>query len=107
VYDKEFAYTNDQINALKSKTASLQDTIDEKLDGVTSNQAEMIVEIDALKENIRELSGRIEDNEHLIKNVVEKDLSEQDAILTDTKNRKSRDRTEATAGISRSRTRRC
>jgi tol-pal system protein YbgF len=83
VYDKEFTYTNDQINALNRKTASIQDTIDDKLAGVNSNQAEMMVEVDSLKNNIRELSGRIEDNEHIIENVVEKDLSEQDAIRAD------------------------
>ncbi len=56
-----------------------------KLSTVNSNQAEMMVEIDRLKEDLKELSGRVEDNEHILKNSVEKDLSEQDAIQADLK----------------------
>ncbi len=89
-YDKEFAYINDQINNLNQKTSSLQESIDnkansmnEKLSAVNSNQAEIMVEIDQLKEDLKELSGRIEDNEYILKNTVEKDLSEQDAIRAD------------------------
>ncbi len=89
-YDKEFAYTNDQINNLNQKTSSLQESIDnkansmnEKLSAVNSNQSEIMVEIDQLKEDLKELSGRIEDNEYILKNTVEKDLSEQDAIRVD------------------------
>jgi tol-pal system protein YbgF len=43
----------------------------------------MMVEIESVKNNLRDLSGRIEDNDHMIKDVVEKDLSEQDAIRAD------------------------
>jgi tol-pal system protein YbgF len=83
VYDQEFAYTNDQINALNKKTSQLQDSIDDKLTGINSNQAELMVEMGSLRDNIRDLSGRIEDNEYILKNVVEKDLTEQDAIRAD------------------------
>jgi tol-pal system protein YbgF len=89
-YDKQFTYINDQINNLNRKTSTLQETIDnkisslnEKLSTVNSNQAEMMVEIDRLKEDLKELSGRVEDNEHILKNSVEKDLTEQDAIRAD------------------------
>jgi tol-pal system protein YbgF len=80
LHDTEFAYINDQITNLNRKTASLQKAVDEDLNSVNSNQAEIMVEINQLKEDIRDLSGRVEDNEYIIKNIVEKDLSAQDEI---------------------------
>ncbi|MDB9822764.1 tol-pal system protein YbgF [Deltaproteobacteria bacterium] len=80
VYDKQISYTNDQISNLNRKTAGIQESIDEKLSSINSNQAEMIAEVDQLKGDIRELTGRVEDNEYIIKHTVEKDLSEEDAI---------------------------
>ena len=68
-YDKEFTYINDQINNLNKKTSSTDDqlrSMDERLGTANSNQAEMTVEIDQLKEDLKELSGRIEDNEYII-----------------------------------------
>ena len=85
-YDKEFAYINDQINNLNKKTSSIDEQLsatNEKLNTTNSNQAEMMVEIDRLKEDLNELSGRIEDNEYVLKNTVEKDLGEQDALKAD------------------------
>jgi len=80
LHDTEFAYINDQITKLNRNTASLQKAVDEDLNSVNSNQAEIMVEIDQLKEDIRDLSGRVEDNEYIIKNIVEGDLSAQDEI---------------------------
>lgn len=103
VYDKEFAYLNDQIMVLNRKVTKLENSIDPridakidamvktsetrlksnmelKLEAVHSNQAEAGVEMDQLKRRLEELSGRIEDNEHIIKRAVEKDLSAQDTI---------------------------
>jgi tol-pal system protein YbgF len=80
VYDQQFSYTNDQINNLNRKTAVLQETVDEKLTSINSNQAEIIAELEQLKETIRDLAGRVEDNEYIIKHTVEKDLSEEDAV---------------------------
>jgi tol-pal system protein YbgF len=80
LHDTEFAYINDQITRLNRDTASLQKAVDEDLNSVNSNQAEIMVEIDQLKEDIRDLSGRVEDNEYIIKNIVEKDLTAQDEI---------------------------
>lgn len=85
-YDKEFAYINDQINNLNKKTSSIDEQLsatNEKLNTANSNQAEMMVEIDRLKEHLNELLGRIEDNEYILKNTVEKDLGEQDALKED------------------------
>jgi len=85
-YDKEFTYINDQINNLNKKTSSTDDqlrSMDERLGTANSNQAEMTVEIDRLKEDLNELSGRIEDNEYILKNTVEKDIGEQETIQAD------------------------
>ena len=89
-YDKQFAYTEDQISNLNRKTTSLQEAIDEKLTSIdeklisiNANQAQMMIEVNQLKDDIRDLSGRVEDNEYLIKTAIEKDLTEQDAILED------------------------
>ena len=57
--------------------------MDERLGTANSNQAEMTVEIDQLKEDLKELSGRIEDNEYILKNAVEKDLGELETIQAD------------------------
>lgn len=85
-YDKEFAYINDQINNLNKKTSSIDDqliSMNERLGTVNANQAQMTVEMDRLKEDLNRLSGRIEDNEYILKNTVEKDLGEQETIQAD------------------------
>lgn len=89
VYDKEFAYLNDQIVSLNRRVSKLQESLntklgrsalDSRLNAIHSSQAQMRVEIDQLKGKVGDLSGRIEDNEHIIKRAVERDLSEQDAL---------------------------
>ena len=88
VYDREFTYLNDQIITLNRRVTKLQGTIDTKLSSeldsrlklIRSSQSEARVEVDQLKGEIKELSGRIEENEHIIKRAVERDLSDQDAM---------------------------
>jgi len=88
VYDKEFSYLNDQIVGLNRRVTKLQTSIDSKLGkdldtrlkSIHSNQAEMRVELDQLKGKIGNLSGRVEDNERVVKRAIERDLKEQDAI---------------------------
>ena len=76
--DQEFIkYTNDQIVALKKTTEELKQVTGQNIDTVNSSQASILVEIEALKKEIRELSGRVEDNEHLIKYNLEKELGEE------------------------------
>ena len=91
VYDKEFAYMNDQIVNLNKRISGLENSVDEELNdkekgfesdlqSINSYQSELRLEIDQLRGSVQELSGRIEENEHLLKRSVEKDLNEQDAI---------------------------
>ena len=61
IYDKEFSYTNDRLNNLNKKTSGLQESIDTKLSSISSSQADIIVETGKLKEDIRELSGRVDE----------------------------------------------
>ena len=88
VHDKEMTYLNDQIQSLNKRVATLQQTLesqlgkelDAKLEGLYNSQAEMRVDIDGMKESLGRLSGRVEDNEHIIKRSVERDLGAQDTI---------------------------
>lgn len=85
--DEKFAYTNDQINAANRKIASLEETIDrtidQKLSNMNSNQADLRLEIDQLKEEISSLSGRVEESEYLVKHSLEKDLTSQDTLSSE------------------------
>ena len=76
-------YTTDQINALQKVTAELKETTGTKIDTINSSQASIMVEIESLKNDLRELAGRVEDNEHLIKYNLEKDLGEQGDAKTE------------------------
>lgn len=90
VYDREFTYLNDEVNALNRRVTQLQETvggslardIDGKLEQFRSNQKEMRLELDELKGEIQGLSGRTEDNENILKRTVEKDLGQQEMIRT-------------------------
>lgn len=88
VYDKELTILNDQVNALNRRVTDIQETIDTtmtrdleaRLEQIRSNQKTVRLEIDELRGEIQNLSGRTEDNEHLVKRVVERDVGLQDAL---------------------------
>ena len=84
VYDKEFAYFNDQIAALNRRVTRVEGKMDAKLgsdlESFQSNQAEFRVEIDQLKRELGEMTGRVEDNERVIRHTFEKDLGNQDTM---------------------------
>ncbi|MCJ7595840.1 MAG: tol-pal system protein YbgF [Desulfobacterales bacterium] len=87
VYDKEFTYLNDQMIALNKRVKTLEENldtkvnrdIDSKVTSIRSNQADLRVEIEQVQGEVKRLSGRVEENEHLIKRAVERDLGDQDA----------------------------
>jgi tol-pal system protein YbgF len=87
VTEEKLAYTNDQINLANKRISSVEEsvdkTIDQKLSVLTANQAALRVELDQLKDNMRNLSGRVEENEYLVKHSVEKDLTSQDTTRAD------------------------
>jgi len=84
VYDREFAYMNDQIVALNSRINKLEESlgsdVDSRLKSMNTRQAEVGTEMDQLKREMGELSGRVEDNEQVLKRAVERDLGKQDAM---------------------------
>lgn len=80
VYDKEFAYLNDQVIALNKRVRTLEDGMDNRLDPMRSSQAEIQSDLERMRGEIRRLSGRVEENEHLLKRAVERDLTEQDTM---------------------------
>jgi len=85
VTNNELTYLNDQIIALNKRVAKLEESLggdlDTRLNAIHSRQAEVGAEMDQVKTEISGLSGRVEDNEQLIRRTVEKDLSKQDAIV--------------------------
>jgi len=92
ISDREISYLNDQIMTLNNKVAKLQESMQNKIDrndlegnieprlkAIHNRQAETEVEIDQLKRSNETLSGRVEDNELIIKRTVERDLGEQES----------------------------
>ncbi len=88
VTKEEVVYLNDQIVALNSRVDKLQQTVDKKLESdmeskiepIRVNQAEMGAELDKVKEQIQAISGRVQDNNLLIKRIVEKDTTPVDTL---------------------------
>lgn len=86
VYDREMTILNDEINALNRRVTQIQETmnttlttdLEARLDQIRTNQKTVRLEIDELRSEVKDLSGRTEDNEHIIKRTVERDLGEQD-----------------------------
>ena len=76
VYDKDFAYINDQIIALNKRVARLE----EGVDTTRSSQGGVMIQIDQIRGDLQKLSSRVEDNERMVRRTVERDLGEQDTI---------------------------
>jgi tol-pal system protein YbgF len=72
-YDKEITYLNDQVTALNKRVKNLEETRGRDV-------ASMTAEMDKMQAEVQRLSGRAEENEHLIKRAVERDLGDQDAV---------------------------
>jgi tol-pal system protein YbgF len=80
--DKQLTYMNDQINALNRRVTEAG----AELDAIHKNQAELSLEVDRLKGSMGEVSGRIEDSEHVVKRIVERDLGDVDTVRRETDN---------------------
>ena len=96
VTQKEFLYLNDQIVALNKRVNSLQETTENKLDSklvsIREQQAKTDIEIDKIREEMRNVSGRLDENNHLVRHAIERDTIAQDdmrASVTDLKGRSS------------------
>ncbi len=78
-YDKEFERANNRMSDLNTRIAGVEENLDDRLNTINTHQAEMLVELESIKQSIKELSNRVEDNERLIQHSYEKELSEQDS----------------------------
>jgi tol-pal system protein YbgF len=85
VYDQEMTYLNDQMIALNKRVTKLEESLggdlDTRLGSVRSRQAEVGAEMDQLRSEMSSLTGRVEDNEQLIKRNLEKDLGKEDVMV--------------------------
>jgi tol-pal system protein YbgF len=90
----DLLYVNDQLVALNSRVNKIEESmgtklsseLDSKLESIRNRQAEAGADIDKIRGEIQELTGRVEDNRRLVKHVVEKDTGNQGdmrANLTD------------------------
>jgi tol-pal system protein YbgF len=84
----EVIYITDQVEALDKRVKKIEESkmdqgLESRLRSILGNQATLSADIDQLREQMMELSGRSEDNEHVIRQIVERDLGELDTIKTE------------------------
>ena len=85
---EDFMYLNDQVVALNRRVSGLQESVDKRLSGdldtrlasIRENQAESGVEMDRIKGEIQKVSGRMDENNLLLRRAVEKDTTDQDIM---------------------------
>jgi len=90
VTEKEFLYLNDQIVALNKRVDRLDATLPKDLLSVREQQAKADVELNKIREEMQGVSGRLDENNRLVKRAVERDTTTQDdmdANLRDLQNR--------------------
>lgn len=86
VPETEVINLNDQIITLNKKVSKLEDSqkstrnIDSELEPLRAGQAASSADLEQIRGAIDAQSGRIEDIEHIVKRVIERDLSEQDEM---------------------------
>jgi tol-pal system protein YbgF len=89
----EVTYLNDQMVALDKRVKKVEKSLDSfdklmdkdlesSLHSILAKQAALSADMDQLRDQMAELSGRIEDNDHVIRQIVERDLGELDTIKT-------------------------
>lgn len=86
--EQDMRYLNDQIVALNSRISGVEDTVHQRLEGtvearlveIKERQAETGQDLDGLKQEIRSLSGRVEEHRVLVQRAVERDTAEQESF---------------------------
>lgn len=82
--EQDILRLNDQATTLTARVTKLEESVSNNIDSrlalIRERQAEIGDEIDKMRQEIQVLSGRVEDNYHLVKRSVERDTTEQDAM---------------------------
>ncbi len=86
ITQQDFLALNDRVVALSARVSDIEKTLDKKLstdvdskiEPIRTNQADLMAELDKVKEQLQDLSGKVEENSLLIKRGVEKDTTTQD-----------------------------
>ena len=90
--NQQIVSLNNRVNSLESADQGLssgldtkfqslnekQQKIDSSLDSIRDRQAENVAEMDRIRLQLQTLTGRVEENNHLVKRTVERDTTEQD-----------------------------
>jgi len=90
VTDEDYQYHNDQIVALNKRVNDFQETTKGKLGSTREQQAKTAIEIDKIRDEMRNVSGRLDENNHLVRRAIERDTTAQDdmsSTATDLKDR--------------------
>lgn len=93
--DQDIMSLNDQVVLLNNRLNALEDSmtkretslskelsgdVDVRLKAIRGNLAEVGAETDRIKEDLSALSGRVEENTHLAKHVIERDTTQEDTL---------------------------
>ncbi len=81
-YDQEFQRANSRISDLNTRIAGIEEGHSERFNTMSSSQAEILLELEKIRQSVKDLANRVEDNEHIIQHTVEKDLTEQEGLKT-------------------------
>lgn len=84
--EEQGRYLNDQIVAINTRVNKVEESmakklsgqIDAKLASIRDSQAQVDNDMDSLREEMRDLSDQVEENTHLVKRAIERDITEQD-----------------------------
>jgi tol-pal system protein YbgF len=74
-YDQELTYLDDQVTALNKRVKNLEDSRGRDV-------ASMSTDVDKMQRELQRLSGRTEENENVVKGIVERDFNELEAMRT-------------------------
>lgn len=77
---QDIQYLKDKTMDLDARITALRQSEEKKLASIREGQAEMGAEMDKVRAEMQDLSGRVADNRHLVKHFVERDTTEQDEM---------------------------
>ena len=87
---KDIIYLDDRVGELNRRMDRLEGSLNTKLSGelnaklrtIRENQAEVGNDINKIREEMQTLTGRVDENSHLVKHIIERDTTDQDIFKT-------------------------